>query len=110
LASSINIGEVYYRLRKAGDEEGAEEFLHDLRGGVLPIEVVPATNRRVWAAAGLKARYAISYADAFAASLAAETGAPVVTGDPEFKSLAEDGIVQVKWLPQPGRAAPQRRT
>ncbi|RME35826.1 MAG: hypothetical protein D6793_06790, partial [Thermoflexia bacterium] len=38
-------------------------------------------------AARLKMRYAISYADAFAAVLAQELGAVLVSGDPELVAL-----------------------
>ena len=44
----------------------------------------------------MKANHRISYADAFAAALAQEYGATVVTGDPEFRSLGEK--VSVEWL------------
>ena len=48
------------------------------------------------AAARLKARYAISYADAFAVALAQELGAPVVTGDTEFEQV--ESLIDVLWL------------
>ena len=48
------------------------------------------------AAAWLKAEYPISYADAFAASLAQELGASLVTGDPEFKKIKQN--LSLIWL------------
>jgi predicted nucleic acid-binding protein len=48
------------------------------------------------AAARLKARHTISYADAFAVALAQELGAPVVTGDREFEHV--ESLVEVLWL------------
>jgi predicted nucleic acid-binding protein len=47
-------------------------------------------------AARLKAKYAISYADAFAAATAKRIDGRVVTGDPEFKAIESE--VAVHWL------------
>jgi hypothetical protein len=44
------------------------------------------------------ANHAIAYADAFAAALAQESAATLVTGDPEFVLLKD--ILEIKWLPQ----------
>jgi ribonuclease VapC len=55
-----------------------------------------STEDRILAAARLKAEYPISYADAFAASLALELGASLVTGDPEFKTIKEN--LSLLWL------------
>jgi predicted nucleic acid-binding protein len=101
--SVINLGEVYYRMQKVGQAEAAEEFLQDIRIRAIPIKLTPATNRRVWAAAKLKARYPIAYADGFAAALAQELHSPLLTGDRDFELLARDGAIQVVWLP-PSRA------
>jgi uncharacterized protein len=54
------------------------------------------TEERNLAAAWLKAKYPISYADAFAASLAQEVGASLVTGDPEFKTIKQNH--SLVWL------------
>jgi predicted nucleic acid-binding protein len=43
-----------------------------------------------------KARYTISYADAFAAALAQELRAPLVTADLEFEQV--ESHVEVLWL------------
>jgi predicted nucleic acid-binding protein len=48
------------------------------------------------AAAHLKANHRLSYADAFAAALAREYNAAVVTGDPEFRALGDK--VRLAWL------------
>lgn len=53
---------------------------------------------RVRAAAHLKARHHISYADAFAVALAQELGATLVTGDPEIREV--ENLVGVEWLPR----------
>ena len=92
--SVINVGEVVYNIARRYGEEGARNILAALQ--FLPIQVYEATYERVLAAAHFKARYPISYADAFAAALAEELHAPVLTGDPEFKAV--EGMLQVLWL------------
>src|SRR5437870_13549542 len=53
----------------------------------LAVRVVPADRSHVFAAAHIKARYPVSYADAFSIALAKQMDARVMTGDPEFKSV-----------------------
>jgi len=48
------------------------------------------------AAAAIKARGNISYADSFAAALAKLHGAVLVTGDNEFKQLEDE--ITIEWL------------
>jgi ribonuclease VapC len=47
-------------------------------------------------AAHIKAGHSISFADAFAVSLANELGATILTGDPEFKKV--EGIAKIEWM------------
>jgi predicted nucleic acid-binding protein len=47
-------------------------------------------------AADFKSRHKISYADAFAAALAKQRQAELVTGDPEFRTL--DSEIRIHWL------------
>jgi predicted nucleic acid-binding protein len=47
-------------------------------------------------AADFKARHRLSLADAFAAALAKELKAELVTGDPEFKTLEKE--LKIHWL------------
>jgi predicted nucleic acid-binding protein len=96
--SVINAGEVYYRFARAADYDQADAFVADLRAGRLPIRLEPATTRRVWEAARLKTRYSISYADAFAATLAKELDLPLLTGDAEMRVLEGAGECRVEWL------------
>lgn len=98
LLSVINGGEVYYRLIKTGRREQAAALVEDLRRRRFPIRLIPATNRRVWQAAEVKALYPIAYADAFAAALAHESGLPLLTGDPEFAAVERDGYCQIAWI------------
>ena len=92
--SLINMGELAYTIRRQQGIEKAQAVLDDLRA--FPITFYEATEARILAAAWLKAEYPISYADAFAASLAQELGASLVTGDPEFKTIKQS--LSLVWL------------
>jgi len=96
LMSAINVGEVDDILsRRAGPDRAraAEDAVY----GHPRIRVAEATRDRIRAAAAVKAAGGLSLADAFAASLAQEHDAVLVTGDPEFKPLASRGL-RVQWL------------
>ncbi len=86
LMSVINLGEVYYRTGRARGERFAEHILAELR--LLPIEILPVDETIVFAAARLKMKYSISYADAFAAAASQACKATLLTGDPELVALA----------------------
>ena len=94
--SVINLGEVLYIVEREQGLVAAQRVLAAL--DQLPIQVQPAERSVVLAAARLKARYPISYADAFAVVAAQEHRAVLVTGDPEFKSVETDGLLKVEWL------------
>jgi predicted nucleic acid-binding protein len=89
--SVINLGEVFYRLGKVKGEIEAQKTLVEIRR--LPLIEVPATDERVFAAAALKIRHHISYADAFAAASALELAATLVTGDPELICLEKEILI-----------------
>jgi predicted nucleic acid-binding protein len=92
--STINLGEVYYRVGKVKGEAEAQKTLELISR--LSLEMLPATDERVLAAARWKIHHAISYADAFAAAAAEELKATLVTGDPELKSL--EGKIRIEKL------------
>ena len=96
--SLINLGEVLYITER---ERGLVEARRTL-GAIdqLPVEVVGVSRATVLAAAHIKARFPVSYADAFAVVTAQDHGGVVVTGDPEFKPLADAAVVTVEWLPR----------
>lgn len=94
--SLINLGEVYYITQRERGRDKAVETLVLL--DQLPIRQEPIDRPLVLSAASIKARYAISYADAFAVGLAQRLKAPVVTGDPEFQKVA--AVIKVVWLSQ----------
>lgn len=95
LLSLINYGEVAYIAERKGGVHAAESALALL--DQLPIDIVAPSRVLTMAAARIKASYTLSYADAFAAALAQAHAAPIVTGDPEFGSVAS--LIQVEWLP-----------
>ena len=83
--SVINLGEIYYSVGRVRGEAFAERVLAELR--LLPLEILPADDETVLAAARWKMKYPISYADAFAAATAEQAQATLVTGDPELVTL-----------------------
>lgn len=92
--SVVNWGEVYYiTLREAGKER-AEEVAHLI--STLPIQIVPADLELAKRAAELKASRKMSYADCFAAALAKQRKAELVTGDKEFRQV--EGEIKLLWL------------
>jgi ribonuclease VapC len=94
LVNEINVGEVYYIVAKHRSEDAAEQVrLHLDR---LPLELVSNTFDEVLEAARLKARFPLSYADAFALATAIRFGARLVTGDREFE--ATEDLVDVDWI------------
>lgn len=94
--SKINEGEVFYRLYKFLGEEIARGFREDLKRGLFPVTLVPVNDKRAEEASEIKARYPVSYADAFCIELARDLSAPVITGDPGFEYVK--GIVEVVVL------------
>ena len=61
-----------------------------------PVEVVDADKEHTLIAAKYKAHYRMSYADAFAASLAEMKKAVLVTGNKEFKQIEK--LITVQFL------------
>ena len=97
-ASLINVGEVLYITER---EKGLVEAQRALSAiDQLPIEIVAVSRATVLAAAHVKARYLISYADAFAVATVQDCKGVLLTGDPEFESVARDKIVSIEWLPR----------
>lgn len=96
--SLINLGEVIYITER---ERGLLEARRTLAViDALPLEIDQVSRATVLAAAHIKARFPISYADAFAVVTAQDHGAVLMTGDPELRSVADAGLVDVEWLPR----------
>ncbi|MGA8029187.1 MAG: type II toxin-antitoxin system VapC family toxin [Bryobacteraceae bacterium] len=93
LMSAINVGEVYYFLRKQHSEALAESWRESSR--TLPVTIEVPTSDDIWNAAALKGRFPIAYADSFAAALAQKYNYPLVTGDTEFRRVDQ---LQIDWI------------
>lgn len=92
--NDINVGEVYYTIARERSDESARSFLVHLER--LPIRTVSNSLSDVLEAARIKARFAVSYADAFAVATAIKENAVVMTGDPEFEEV--ESLITVEWL------------
>lgn len=92
--SSVNLGEAWYMLVRKHSIELADYAIAELdRIGLARVDI---DWPMVMQAASYKSRYKISYADAFAAALAKQRNAELVTGDPEFRTLASE--ISIHWL------------
>lgn len=92
--TEVNYAEVQYMIRRKDGDAAWATIAGELRAA--PIEFHPADRRLADTAADFKARFKMSLADAFAAALAKEKKAELVTGDPEFKPLAKE--IKIHWL------------
>ncbi len=96
LLSVVNWGEIYYNTMREVSQEAAEQ--HARAMAALPIDVVGVGDDLALArqAAIFKAKYQMAYADCFAAALAKERKAQLVTGDPEFRAVEKE--IKIVWL------------
>ncbi len=92
--SVINLGEVFYILMKSVDEARALHAIRELR---QVISIADADMERTTQAAILKYRYKLGYAVSFAAALAMEYDATVVSADPSFEKLGK----KLRWMKLP---------
>jgi predicted nucleic acid-binding protein len=94
---AIHLGEVYYiTLREQGQDLADLAYARIRAFPLTYIEVIDEELLRK--AATLKAKYSISYADAFAAAMAVIKTAFLLTGDPEFKALERKENLSIEWL------------
>jgi predicted nucleic acid-binding protein len=87
LMSAVNWGEVFYMEWRYRGEAMAREAEATLQR--MPIAIIAADRERATRAGALKQRHGLGYADAFAAELAMERGAWLVTADPEFSKIGK---------------------
>lgn len=92
--SIINLGEVLYSVERRNGLEKTQEVLALIQN--LPIEILPADNQTVLAAAHIKANHPVSYADAFVVVAAQKIIGTIMTGDPEFEEVTR--IARIEWL------------
>lgn len=94
--SVINLGEVLYITEREQSLQAAQVALAAV--GQLPVVLVDADRSLTLDAAHVKARHSVSYADAFAVSLAMKHNAAIVTGDPELAKV--ESLAPIYWIPQ----------
>lgn len=92
--SIINLGEVIYNTERKHGLSKAQDTLALIQE--MPVEVLPADEQTVFAAAHIKANHPISYADAFVIVAAQQLDGIVMTGDPEFHDVTE--LAKIEWL------------
>src|SRR5215216_7022179 len=94
LFSMINLGELLYITERQAGIAKAQDTLALIRQ--LPIEIIPADEQIIFAAAHIKANHQLSYADCFVVAVATQDQATILTGDPEFQSV--ETLAEVEWL------------
>jgi len=90
----VNAGEIWYITARETSEDEADLALGELAH--LGIELVDVGWSLAREAARFKAKGKMSFADCFAAALAKENRADLVTGDPEFRQV--ESQVKLLWL------------
>lgn len=94
--SLINLGEVLYITERERGQVAALQTFAAINQ--LPLHIVPISHTNALVAAHIKACYPISYADAFAAATAQEHRCTLLTGDPEFRAISDNGLITIEWL------------
>jgi len=94
LMSVVNLGEVWYSIARSNSPAVADEYVNEING--MAIEIVDADWTLTHQAAVFKVNGNISYGDCFAAALAKNHKAELVTGDKEFKILEAE--IKVLWI------------
>ena len=90
----VNLGEVWYIIAREASEADANRSITELRQ--LGIKFVDADWDLAHEAAGFKSKHKMSFADCFAAALAKQRKAHLITGDQEFKQVEQ--AVTIVWL------------
>ena len=90
----VNAGEVWYILAREVSVAEADSSIRQLRQ--LGIKFIDADWDLAHEAAGFKSKHKMSFADCFAAALAKQKKAHLITGDQEFKQVQKD--ISVTWL------------
>jgi ribonuclease VapC len=93
----ICLGEVYYITFREQGEEMADLAYSRIRA--FPLNFIDNISEELLLkAASLKGKYPISYADSFAAALAVLNNFFLLSCDPEYNALEEEGILKMHWL------------
>jgi predicted nucleic acid-binding protein len=92
--SVVNWGEVYYSYHRGMGGEQLEELRQAIRQ--FPIDIIDADIRLTELAADIKIHHKLAFSDCFAAALAVDRRATLVTSDRDF--LRVQGRVRIMWL------------
>ncbi len=92
--SVINWGEVLYVIERKAGKEKRDDIARLMTQ--MHLRIVDADQELTMLAASYKAKGRISYADCFAAALAKQKKAELVTGDKEFKEIETE--VKINWI------------
>lgn len=99
--TTVNLGEVVYRTQRQYGLERTQEVLARIEE--YAPSVVDVDRALALAAAHLKARHAMAYADCLAGALAQRMEAALVTGDPDFRQIED--LISIEWLPRAGSSS-----
>jgi len=94
LMSVVNLGEVWYSIARTTSPETADQYAREIQG--MAVEIVDADWQLTRQAAAFKAGGNIAYGDCFAAALAKNRKAELITGDNEFKAV--EGEIKISWI------------
>jgi ribonuclease VapC len=94
LICMINLGEIIYLTKRRFGDEKKIELLSRIYQ--LGFTVLSIPDSLVMQAAELKSQHNLSYADCFALACSINHSAVLVTGDPEFKTVAH--LVAIEWI------------
>jgi len=94
MMSTVNAGEVWYILAREISDAEADKGIDDLRQ--LGIKFIDADWKLARLAGTFKSKNRMSFADCFAAALAKENKAELITGDREFKQVESE--IKISWL------------
>lgn len=90
----VNWGEMYYISLREGGEARAELYRTTI--AKYPVRIIEIDEELTLQAARYKASHKMSFADAFAAALAKQKKAELVSGDKDFKQL--DSEIKILWI------------
>jgi predicted nucleic acid-binding protein len=92
--SVVNAGEVWYIIARETSVGDADRSITEMRH--LGIEFVDADWSLAHDAGVYKSKHKMSFADCFAAAVAKQKKALLLTGDPEFKQVEQE--ITINWL------------
>jgi predicted nucleic acid-binding protein len=94
--TAINVGEVFYMISRKSNAKKAQIAIDAI--SKMPVKIIEPDLKKCLDAAAIKAKYRLSYADAFAASLTISLRGTLITGDKEFESLTGETGFKMKYI------------